>query len=110
MTSTMINGTLNEVSDTRTVSFPSGDCKVLTASVRTDDGIDLPIEVWGDKKVDFVKSNVGKRAYFICSLAPVHSSFTNRQGEQTDLNYCRLKLKTMALDYSNQQGGMQTWS
>lgn len=97
----LIRGTLHEMSENiRTVTFPNGDTRVTNMTIETDDYTLIPIEVWGDRKIDFAKANIGRKADFVCTLAGTHSKFTNHDGDEAEISYCRLKLKKMLLDYA----------
>lgn len=102
----LISGTLTGMSENvKTIQFPNGETKMVLVSVQTEDNAVLPIEVWGDRRIEFCKANIGRRGDFVCSITGTHSTFTNRDGEEAELAYCRLKMKTAILEWEGNANG-----
>lgn len=102
----LLNGTLKEVSENvKTVAFPNGEVKMGVVSVEIEDNVLIPIEVWGDRKLEYCRANIGRKGDFVCSITGTHSKFTNRDGEEAEINYCRLKLKTALLEWEGNSNG-----
>ncbi len=96
MTTITLEGTLKAICEKeKTLHFANGDCRMTAVSVETKDFQQIPIEIWGDKKIDFAKSNLGRNGLFVCELKGTVSKFTNSENEEVEFPYCRLKLKTM---------------
>lgn len=95
----VLKGTFKPDYDTTTVELRSGPIKYMLAALQTEEG-DLPITIWGEKKVTIAKNIIedGKPVELVVAMKSKISTYTNHEGETVTVPTITLNLCTFLVN------------
>ena len=95
----VLKGTFKPDYDTTTVELRSGPIKYMLAALQTEEG-DLPITIWGEKKVTIAKNIIedGKPVELVVAMKSKSSTYTNHEGQTVTVPTITLNLCTFLVN------------
>lgn len=91
----VIRGTVADVVDDRTVSFNGEPVETATLLLETSPGRTIPVQLWGEKKVQYVREGLGRMADIVFTVSCQQRQVTLREtGAPTTIYNASLKLKS----------------
>ena len=89
----LIDGVFNPECQEKTVELNGSPVKYMLAVLHTSSGR-LPITVWGERKINFVKTAIktGEQVKLVVQLMAKPQTYTNHDGEKVTVPNVQLKL------------------